>query len=111
TNTSLLLGHTLTHRLVRDLAFVPALRIAAVQRRMAAKASQLNVGYAGGPLAMRTLTSRLARILVSKPVAGDRGPDARCLTVSDGKPTTLAEATRSSWALLLFGAESTAVSE
>jgi hypothetical protein len=48
---------------VRDFAFVPALRIAAVQRRMAAKASQLNVGYAGGPLAMQTLTSRLARIL------------------------------------------------
>jgi 4,5-epoxidase len=103
TNTSLLLGNSFANRLVRDFVFLPAMRLPAVRRKMAMKASQLTVSYADGPLAHRTLFSRFTRILRSKPVAGDRGANARCLRLSDGTPTTLAEQTRSSWALLLFG--------
>jgi 4,5-epoxidase len=105
TNTTLVLGNTLMKRLVRDFAFVPALRIPAVQQKMAAKASQLNIGYAGGPLATESVLSRIARIVRSKPVAGDRGANAMCLTLPDGKSTTLAEEISSGWALLLFGAD------
>ena len=105
TNTTLLLGNTLIKRLVRDFAFVPALRVPAVQRKMAAKASQLNIGYAGGPLATESVLSRIARILRSKPIAGDRGANAVCVMLPDGKPTTLAEQISSGWALLLFGAD------
>jgi 4,5-epoxidase len=111
TNTTLLLGNTLASRLVRDLAFLPAMRLPAVRRKMAAKASQLNVGYAGGPLAIRTFASRLACLVRSKPIAGDRGANARCLTFPDGKPTTLADETSTGWALLLFGVEVAASSE
>jgi 4,5-epoxidase len=105
TNTNLMLGNTLTKKLVRDFAFLPAMRIPAVQRKMATKASQLNVGYAGGPLATRTLMSRLARVVGSKPHAGDRGPNAQCLALPHGTPTTLAEQTYTGWALLLFGTD------
>ena len=111
TNTTLLLGNTLIHRLVRDFAFLPAMRLPAVRRKMAAKASQLNVGYANGPLAIRTLASRLACLARSKPVAGDRGANARCLILPGRKPTTLADETCAGWALLLFGAEAAASSE
>jgi 4,5-epoxidase len=105
TNTNLMLGNTLTKKLVRDFAFLPAMRIPAVRRKMATKASQLNVGYAGGPLATRTLMSRLARVVGSKPYAGDRGPNAQCLALPHGTPTTLAEQTSAGWALLLFGTD------
>jgi 4,5-epoxidase len=110
TNTNLMLGNTLASRLVRDFAFLPAMRLPAVRRKMAAKASQLHVGYADGPLAAHTLMSRLARVVRSKPGAGDRGANARCL-LPGGKPTTLAEHTSAGWALLLFGADSAAASD
>ncbi len=111
TNTNMVLGSTLTKRLIRDFAFLPAMRIPAVQRKMAAKASQLNVGYAGGPLATTTVLSRLGRIMSSKPIAGDRGANAVCLTLPDGKSTTLAEQTSSGWVLLLFGTNGAASSD
>jgi hypothetical protein len=53
----------------------------------------------------------LACLARSKPVAGNRGPNARCLTFPDGKPTTLADETSAGWALLLFGVEAAASSE
>lgn len=104
TNTSLLLGNTLVNRVVRDFLFLPALRIPAMRRKMAQKASQLNVSYAGGPLARRTLLSRLASIVRPRPATGARGPNAACSIHPQRKPTTLAEQVRSNWALLEFGA-------
>jgi 4,5-epoxidase len=106
TNTNMLLGNSALNRLVRDYAFVPMMRRPAIQRRAQAKASQLNVGYRGGPLAPRPgLLSRLASIVRTEPRAGDRAPDAPCLMQPAGEPTTLGAQSSAGWALLLFGGE------
>jgi len=106
TNTNLLLGNSALTRLIRDYAFVPMMRRPAIQRRAQTKASQLNVGYRGGPLASRPgLLSRLASVLHAGPRAGDRAPNAPCLMQPAGEPTTLGAQSSAGWALLLFGGE------
>src|SRR5262249_5914641 len=100
-NTNMILGKTLLTRLFRDLIFVRAMRQPVVQRKIAARSSQLNVNYRGGPLARM---SRLQMKLAPGVRAGDRAPNATCLLRSTGAMTTLGVQTCTGWALLVFGA-------
>jgi 4,5-epoxidase len=104
TMTNLLLGNSALTRLIRDHVFILMMRLPAIQRKQAARASQLTANYRGGPLALRPgLLARLASVLRPQPRAGDRSPNAPCLLQPAGIPTTLGEQTSAGWTLLLFG--------
>jgi 4,5-epoxidase len=80
-------------RLLRDLVVMPALQIAAVQRRLWLLASQLNISYRRGPLTgPSALWSR-------RPRPGDRMPDLDC-RLADGSSATVHAALNGRWAVI-----------
>lgn len=83
-------------RFVRDRVIAPIFKIAALQRLVTFKASQLWVSYSGGPLAE---SSPLKGKLTGKPRPGDRVADRECLR-ADGTLTRLYVELRGQWALL-----------
>ncbi|NUW42017.1 FAD-dependent monooxygenase [Nonomuraea rhodomycinica] len=80
-------------RLVRDKVVLPAVRLPAVQRRLWLAASQLGIGYRGGPLAPA------AHRWASGPQPGDRMPDLGCVEAG-GEEVTLHAAVSARWVVL-----------
>jgi 4,5-epoxidase len=90
---SLILGHHVFARLLRDRVFVPLMNTAAMQRRVWEGVSQLRVTYRHGPLGDSARFSR------GRPLPGDRVPDFECVRV-DGGHTTLHGELGDKWALV-----------
>ncbi|GAA3141262.1 FAD-dependent monooxygenase [Nonomuraea roseoviolacea] len=93
TAVNVMLPDTAWKRLVRDRLVLPAVRLPAVQRRLWLAASQLGIGYRGGPLA------RTSHRWASGPRPGDRMPDLRCLDPG-GEEVTLHAAVSARWVVL-----------
>ncbi|GII76691.1 oxygenase [Sphaerisporangium rufum] len=93
TAVEIMLPRTRFRRLVRDRVALPVLRVPAVQRRLWLAASQLGIGYRGGPLA------RDSRRWAPGLHPGDRMPDLACRRL-DGTGTTLHAALGGRWAVL-----------
>ncbi|WP_433250536.1 FAD-dependent monooxygenase [Streptosporangium sp. CA-135522] len=93
TAVDIMLPDTQWKRLVRDKVVLPVLRLPAVRRRLWLAASQLGIGYRGGPLA--PTSHRWTPGL--RP--GDRMPDIRCRR-PDGGEITLHAAISGRWVVL-----------
>lgn len=83
-------------RFIRDRVVAPIFTIAALQRLVTLRASQLWVSYRRGPLAEKSL---LPGKLAEKPIPGDRVADRECFR-ADGASTRLYVELRGRWALL-----------
>lgn len=94
------LGNSAPARALRDLLVLPLMRLKAVQRRLARTASQLDITYAGGPLAPRPIWQALMDR--QRPQAGDRAPDAPLVALADAEDTMLSRLTGPGWALVTF---------
>ncbi|WP_314173468.1 FAD-dependent monooxygenase [Streptomyces winkii] len=94
--TRVVTGQNAPARALRDHVLVPLLNRPLVQRLVWEEASQLKIGYRGGPLARRSPRTWTTR----GPHPGDRVPDLEC-TTGDGRGTRLHAELGSRWALLL----------
>ncbi len=91
--TQVMLGRTVTERLIRDHVVVPLMNRPFVHRLITEASSQLRVSYKRGPLG--SAYPRIGR----QPQEGDRIPDLAC-TRTDGSQTRLYAELHGRWAVL-----------